>query len=40
MKNYLAPSLMCCDLLNIGRDLKDLEQSGMPYLLVLFMRSA
>lgn len=31
MKNYLAPSLMCCDLLNIGRDLKDLEQSGMDW---------
>lgn len=32
MKEYLAPSLMCCDLLNLERDLLDLEQADMDFL--------
>ena len=29
MKHYLSPSLMCCDLLNVERDLHILEKTGM-----------
>ena len=32
MKNQLAPSMMCCDLLNVGEQIKMFEEQGIDFL--------
>ena len=36
-KAYISPSLMCVDLMNVQKDIEDLEEAGVDYLHVDMM---